>query len=69
MNENLPRAFQAVPVEVMYHVSSWVKNLPTPEERGGAAQLVAHMWKMRDPDVAVQIAQEAEKAATRKGRE
>lgn len=68
MNENLPHAFQAVPTEVMYHLSSWAKNLPTPEERGGAAQLVNYMWKMRDPSLAALMTQEAEKAATRKGR-
>lgn len=61
MNENLPGAFQAIPADVVYSLASYVATLATPEERGGAAQLLAYIVRMRDPRRAQMVLEKMEK--------
>jgi hypothetical protein len=49
MDSALLRAFQQVPMEVVVYMAGWARSLPTLEERGGAAQAVNHLVRMRDP--------------------
>lgn len=65
MQDTLPAAFQAVPMEVIYHLTSWVRSLPTLEERGGAALTVNYLIRMRSPEIAKTMAEVAEKQAKR----
>ena len=62
MNDTLPAAYQAIPAEVLYNMSVWAATLPA-EERPGAYAAVNRMWRMRDPNVAKVVAQQAEKVA------
>jgi hypothetical protein len=49
MDEALLNAFRLVPMEVVVYLGAWARSLPTPEERGGAAQAVNQLVRMRDP--------------------
>ena len=65
MNDTLPAAFAQVPMEVIYHMTTWARSLPTLEERGGAAQAVNYLVRMRDPNIARVVAEQAEKTTKR----
>jgi hypothetical protein len=41
--------FRQVPMEVIYYLAGYARTLPTAEERGGAAQLVNQLVRLRDP--------------------
>lgn len=65
MQDTLPAAFAQVPMEVMYHLAGRAASLPTPEERAGMALTVCYLVRMRDPNIAKIVAQQAEKVAKR----
>ena len=64
MNDTLPAAYQAVPVEVIYDMSAWADRLPATHQLGAYA-VVNRMWRMRNPQIAKLMEQQAKKVAKR----